>query len=142
VPARAAHHGDALERGVRHGIRDSHVRNPQFAREELAVAVVAIEQLQDRGRAPEFADRIPDRGIIHRVDQPHPPLVGQGVTAAFDAIVDRPGQTEIVSGDRELHGKRIIGASPLPVDGARSGPSGGSNRHDRRQAGCASAAFR
>src|SRR5450755_259633 len=94
APELVVDHRNNLERGVRKRCRNLEMRHAETGGDRLAPASMAVEQLQHRGGPPEL-ERLVER-LRHsgRVDQPHPPVVDEGVRAARHRLVENPRDPE------------------------------------------------
>jgi hypothetical protein len=71
------------------------VRDAEPRRDPGAVAVVAVEQLQDAGRLAQRGG-ILDLRTVERVDQPDPPVIEERVKHPLHRLRDDPGQPQLV----------------------------------------------
>jgi hypothetical protein len=94
LPAPAHPHHSKLERRKRL-LRDDVVRHAESSSERSAVAVVAIEELDDAGRLARSADALQDSLTVERVDQPDAFVDDQRMRAALDELVDDPTEAAL-----------------------------------------------
>ncbi len=107
-----AHDGHEREGTSREVVRCDDVGDAQALGESRAVAVVAIEELDDAGRLAE-RQRADDRvRPVDRIDEPHLPVRGERVRGTRHRLVDDPAEAvgaEVVA-EAGVHGDTVRAA--------------------------------
>ena len=71
------------------------VPDTELSREGGAVAVVAVEQLDDAGRCPGRTDSFLDPVSFDRIDHPDAAVVDERVRAPLHELVDDPAEASL-----------------------------------------------
>jgi DNA polymerase (family 10) len=110
LPEPAPDDRDHLERRVGHSVEGRHVeRDAEAARDGRAVAVVAVDELDDPTRLAELPDPLIDPGAVEDVREPDGGPDSNGVRGPLEAVaLAHPAEAvlELVD-EAELHGKTM-----------------------------------
>jgi len=112
APARRLAHRHRLERRRGQRVRGDDVRHPQLLGELDAVAVVAVEELEDGDRLAELPGAGERRLVPDGVDEPDAAVGGEHVRRPRHRLLDEPGEAvrAPVVAEADRHQARVCAA--------------------------------